>query len=67
LGRQQIILRLARGAPITLVFSQQYFVTASLQGEKPGFFGLARGAPISLVFSQQYFVTASLQGEKPGF
>jgi hypothetical protein len=23
--------------PITLVFSQQYFITASLQGEKPGF------------------------------
>jgi uncharacterized membrane protein YhdT len=55
-----------RAAPITLVFSQQYFVTARTKGEKPGFFGLARG-PITLVFSQQYFVTASLQGEKPGF
>jgi hypothetical protein len=33
-----------RAEPITLVFSQQYFVTASLYGEKPGFFGLARRA-----------------------
>jgi hypothetical protein len=26
-----------RAAPLALVFSQHYFVTASLQGEKPGF------------------------------
>jgi hypothetical protein len=26
-----------RAGSIALVFSQQYFVTASLQGEKPGF------------------------------
>jgi len=26
-----------RAGPITLVFSQQYFVTASRKGEEPGF------------------------------
>jgi len=55
-----------RAGPITLVFSQQDFVTASLYGEKPGSLDL-RAGPITLVFSQQDFVTASRKGEEPGF
>jgi hypothetical protein len=34
-----------------LVFSQQYFVTASTKGEKAGFFGLARGADHLVFFT----------------